>query len=296
MSKYTFAVIKLSTAGMIWGLSFTLVRWALESFSTSQLLFWRLLLAVVLGESILFIFNRPLFKASHSDIKTVRYVGLALGVSLLLQIHGLNFTTATKSAFITTTYVVMIPFFAYIFFKQKIKFYDLILAGMALLGMAFLLNLSVTEINFGDLLTVGSAATAGIQIMLIGIYAKFCVSAFRFNTYQNFWSLIAIIPFMVYEMNYKSVGFWPAEVTSRALLSLVGLAVLVSILGFYLQVSAQKDLPTSTASMLCLLEAPFSFIFATLFLQEKINALQMSGACIILFSAALSTYLGHKNA
>jgi len=39
MTVYRLAVLKLFTAAVIWGLSFTLVRWSLESFTTSQLLF-----------------------------------------------------------------------------------------------------------------------------------------------------------------------------------------------------------------------------------------------------------------
>lgn len=298
MSKYTLAVLKLFTAGVIWGLSFTLVRWALGSFSTSQLLFWRLLVSFIIGEALLFLFNRKLFSQSHSDIKSACYIGLALGLSLLFQIHGLNFTTATKSAFITTTYVIMIPFFAFILFKQKIKIYDVILAALALIGMTFLLDLfngssfSAAHLNFGDLLTVASAATAAVQIILIGIYAKFCVSPFRFNTYQNFWSLVAVLPFMFYEMTTQHISMWPESVSTQSLLGLVGLIFLVSILAFYLQVSAQKHLSTTTASMLCLLEAPFSFLFATMLLQETINSPQAFGALIIILSAFLSTYFG----
>ena len=46
--------------------------------------------------------------------------------------------------------------------------------------------------------------------------------------------------------------------------------------------------------MLCLLEAPFSFIFATILLQENISAEQAFGAFIIILSAFLSVYLEQR--
>jgi drug/metabolite transporter (DMT)-like permease len=300
MTVYRMAVLKLFTAGVIWGLSFTLVRWGLESFTTTQLLFWRFLLAFVIGEVLFFAFNRQDFKKSNSDIRIARNTGLFLGLSLLFQIHGLNFTTATNSAFITATYVVMIPFVAYILFKQKIQKYDVALAVMALSGMILLLNVfkdstfSLDHFNYGDALTIVSALTAAIQIILIGIYAKTCISPFRFNNYQTFWAFIACSPFVIYETQTKNISLWPEHVTSLALWGLILLVLTVSILAFYLQVSAQKNLPTATASMLCLLEAPFSFLFATLLLKENISPIQGFGAFIIITSAFLSVYFEQK--
>lgn len=300
MTVYRFAVLKLFTAATIWGLSFTLVRWSLESFTTSQLLFWRFLFAFVIGEALFFVFNRKDFKKSNSDIKIARNTGIFLGISLLFQIHGMNFTTATNSAFITSTYVVMIPFISYILFKQKIQKHDVALGALALGGMILLLNVfsnngfSITNFNYGDALTVGSALTAGLQIILIGIFAKQCVSSFRFNNYQTFWCLIACLPFIIYETQTKNIGLWPHQVTSLALWGIILLVLTVSILAFYLQISAQRNLPTVTASMLCLLEAPFSFIFATVLLKESISPTQALGAFVIILSAFLSVYLEQK--
>ena len=300
MTVYRFAVLKLLTAAIIWGLSFTLIRWTLESFTTSQILFWRFLFAFFIGEILFFVFNRKDYKNSHSDIKIALNTGLVLGISLLFQIHGLNFTTATNSAFITATYVVMIPFVSYFLFKQKIQKYDVLLGILALCGMMLLLNVfydssfSLAQFNFGDVLTFGSAVTAAIQITLIGVFAKRCVSPFRFNNYQTFWALIACSPFIFYEIHSKKLSLWPEHVTSLALVGMVLLILSVSIVAFYLQISAQRNLPTSTASMLCLLEAPFSFVFATLLLNESISPLQSFGAFVIVMSAFLSVFMEQR--
>lgn len=292
INAYWSAVLKLLVSGVIWGLSFTLVRWALVDFSTSQILLLRFILAFVIGEALMRIFSPDLYQKSGSDKKLAMYSGLALGLTLLFQIHGLNFTTATKSGFITTTYVVMIPFIAYLFFKQKMKISDILLGILALIGMSFLLDFfsSLKNFNFGDILTIFSALTSAFQIIFVGIYSKRCVSSFRFNNYQMLWAVPAIFPFLIYEMIQKNTGFIPAQIGWPSIVSVILLVLFVSILAFYLQISAQKKLPTSTASMLCLLEAPFSYFFASLFLAEKLTITQGVGAIVILLSAFLSVY------
>jgi drug/metabolite transporter (DMT)-like permease len=293
LSNRSKAITQLFTAALIWGASFTLVIWALESFSTSQILFWRFLIGYLLGEFILFAFNRKEFKASHSDFKIARYTGIALGLSLLFQIYGLKFTTATNSGFITATYVVMIPFVSFVVSKQKIKWLDVGFAVLALFGISLLLNLeSLSNVapNKGDLLTILSAVCAAIQIIYIGIFAKTCISPFRYNNFQNLWGLIITVPFLIYEMSTTSSGFIPEQISWKSAISLITLALAVTMLAFYLQIKAQKNLPITISSMLCLLEAPFSFLFAALLIGEHINFIQGVGAAIIMTSAALAIY------
>lgn len=284
-------MLELILAGIIWGASFTLVRLALVDFAASTLIFWRLLLAFVVGELLLFFANRELFRSSWPDARSSMLAGLFLGLSLFLQTYGLNFTTVTNSGFITALYVVLIPIIAAVFFKQKIKPHHIVLSVMAFTGMGFLLNLSEFNFHLGEILTLGAAFTAAFQIMFLGKVAKHTKSAFRFNTYQTFWSLITILPFLVFETHAKQIRLWPETVQLTSVLSLVGLALLVSVLAFYLQVRAQRILSTTTSSMLCLLEGPFAFLFAAYFLSERLNGPQFFGALVILLSCALSVFM-----
>lgn len=291
VSRYNQAVAELTLAGIIWGGSFTLVRFALVDFPASVLIFWRLFLAFILGEVLLFFINRDLFRKSWSDARTSAPAGIFLGLSLWFQTYGLNFTTVTNSGFITSLYVVLIPIIGVLFFKQKIKLHHIILSLMAFAGMGFLLNLQDLRLHIGEMLTLACAFTAAFQIMFIGKVAKHTVSAFRFNTYQTFWSMITVLPFLLFETVVQKTEIWPKAVHPQSVLSLIALALLVSLLAFYLQVRAQRTLSTTTSSMLCLLEGPFAFIFAAFFLSESLDGLQLFGALLILTSCALSVFL-----
>lgn len=291
LNQYNQAVLELIIAGIIWGGSFTLVRWALIDFSATTLIFWRFIIAFTAGEVLHFFVNKELFKNSWSDARLAMFAGLFLGLSLFFQTYGLNFTTATNSGFITSLYVVLIPIIAALFFKHKIKAHHIFLSILAFTGMGFLLNLESFSMQLGEILTLGAAFTAAFQIMFIGKVAKHAKSAFRFNTYQTFWSCITILPFLVVEVRAKNLNLWPENIQTLSLLSIVALALFVSILAFYLQVRAQRTLSTTTSSMLCLLEGPFAFIFAAYFLNERLNGLQFFGAFIILLSCALSVFM-----
>ena len=290
---YHKAVIELILAGAIWGVSFTLVKWALQDFSTSTLMFWRFLLAIVLGESLMFLFRREEYKNSFSDLWTALPAGVTLGLTLIFQTHGLNYTTATNSSFITTLYVVMIPIASFYFFKTKLEFIHIALSFLAFFGMGLLLDIyhNNSNFNYGDILTLGSAVAATFQILFVGIGARKIKNAFRFNIFQTFWCWLTVIPFLIYEIIFKNIKIIPDQYSMTSIGSIVGLAIFVSLLAFYLQIKSQKILSTTTASMLCLLEAPYSFIFASVFLNERLTPIQFLGAGIIMLSSILSVYV-----
>jgi len=277
-------------AGIIWGASFTLVRWALDDFSATTLMFWRFIIAFIIGETLHWLLNRRLFQSSWPDARAAMWPGFFLGLSLFFQTYGLNFTTATNSGFITSLYVVMIPVLGALFFKQKIFPRHLLLSVLAFVGMGFLLNLKDFHLAKGELLTLAAALTAAFQIIFIGKTAIHTKSAFRFNTYQTFWSWVTVLPFLVFEVRAQEIPLWPEQVQFHSVASVVALAIFVSLLAFYLQVRAQRVLSTTTSSMLCLLEGPFAFLFAAYFLTERLEAVQFLGAFIILLSCALSVF------
>ena len=290
VSPYTTAVIELTIAGVLWGSSFTLVRWGLEDFTAPSLLFWRYLIAFVVGEVFLRLISKKQYESSWSDSKLAVSSGVYLGAAVLLQSYALKHTTATNAGFITSLYVIIIPFLMAIFFKYKIRLRHTGLGVMAFAGMGLLLNLQDLKIAQGELLTLVSAFAAAMQIISIGKVAAKTKSPFRFNNYQIFWSLVSIVPFLIYENLENHTPIWPEHVHLKSVLAIVTLAVSVSIFACFLQVRSQRVLNTTTSSMLCLLEGPFAFFFGALFLQERLDLYQGLGAFIILSSCALSVY------
>tara|TARA_B110001454_G_scaffold219202_1_gene251971 strand:+ start:58500 stop:59396 length:897 start_codon:yes stop_codon:yes gene_type:complete len=281
------AALELLFAGALWGFGFLATKWALIDFSVADVLFYRYLLAFLIGEICLLVFDRKLFFESFSEWSLALWPGILLALLMIPQTIGLQTTTATKSAFITTLYVLILPFLNQFFFRAKvdIKFYGL--AFIALIGTMFLLNIfsESPDIITGDWWTLGSSVIAALQIIAVGILAPRSKSSFRFNSFQNFWTLICILPLYLTQDKLA----W----NSGSLISWYGifqLAIGSSIVAFTIQVRAQKTISSETASQFFLLESPFAFLFGYIFLNETLAPLQLMGAAIIL----ITTYLTLK--
>lgn len=290
---YHRAVLELFIAGMLWGVSFTFVKWALVDFKPTTIVFWRFLFAIVLAEVLYFIFDREGFKKSHNEYKIAILAGVGLGLSLIFQTIGLQTTSATNSSFITSLYVVIIPFANYLVLKSKVHWYHFAFSGVAFLGMGLLLDLPTNgfSLQSGDLFTIAVAFTSALHLMAVAHAAPRIKNGFRFNTAQTFWALILVLPFLIYDTSTKNISLIPEITSYVSVLSIAGLAIFVTLGAFYLQVRAQRVLSTTTASMLCLLEAPYSFLFASALLGEKLTPIQLLGAMVILGVSALTVYV-----
>src|SRR5437868_1926601 len=114
------AVLELIFAGALWGFGFVATQWALTTWNPQGVLLWRFAGAVVLGEVLHLFFRRGQASSSQwkKDFKRALPAGILLGTFILLQTIGLQYTSATKSGFITTLYVIFVPAFNFLLFKK----------------------------------------------------------------------------------------------------------------------------------------------------------------------------------
>lgn len=279
------AAIELIFAGFLWGYGFLATKWALLDFSVFDLLFFRHLIAFCSCELFLFIFNRKRFFLTFSEARLALWPGLLMACFILPQTIGLKYTTASKSGFITTLYVLIVPFLNQVLFKVKgdRRFYALAL--LALLGTTFLLDVYAEkpDIVIGDWWTLGCAFMAALHIIAIDKVVVRSKSAFRFNSFQNFWTLLCIFPFFIWQDRIT----WHGE-TFLPWIGIITMTIGSSIIAFTIQIRAQKVLGPETASQFFLLESPFAFLFGYLFLNETLSSIQVVGASIILLSMYLT--------
>jgi drug/metabolite transporter (DMT)-like permease len=289
------AVFELLFASALWGFGFVATQWALTTWNPQGVLVWRLAGAVVLGE-VLHLFFKPRKKLAPwtHDFKLSIPAGLLLGCFLLLQTIGLQYTSASKSGFITTLYVIFVPAVNFFFLKKKFPVKALFMAALACFGTFLLMDLrpaTLTEqINRGDLWTLASAVLAAFHIIYIGRITRKIANPFRLNNFQSLWALIAILPVVVFGSPIQH-----GALNANSMTGLVVLSAACSVLGFFIQVRAQKVLTDTTASMLFLLESPYAFFFAYLLMGDRLNYLQGVGA-VLIFGAALGTVLVERSA
>jgi drug/metabolite transporter (DMT)-like permease len=278
--------IELLVAALFWGFGFVGTVWVLPFLSPSAIIAYRFLTAFIVGICFFPWVNWREIKLIR-EIKYSVPAGLGLGLCLFLQTWGLEMTSATNSGFITTLYVVLVPFIARIFLKERLHPLHWLCVGIALFGTALIVQLGTVELNAGDLLTLACALVASVQIVYIGVITHKSKNSFVMNSLQSFW---AGAPFLA--MLLLGKGKWNILLLDRR--AWVGMIILTfgaTVLAFYLQLKAQKDMPSSLASLFYLLESPFSCLFAIIFLGEVVTPRQYLGAALILASCGLAVYV-----
>lgn len=280
------AVFELILAGALWGFGFVATQWALTTWNPVGVLIWRFAAALFLGEILYLIFRLKQKRPGDwkEDFKISIPAGLLLGSFLLLQTIGLQYTSASKSGFITTLYVVLVPVANWLVFKKRLSWIMTSLVAVALAGTFLLMGARLetfaSDINQGDLWTLVGAFVATAHIIYIGRVTQKIKNPFRMNNFQSLWALISISPVAL---------VWPelqvGTVNAKALWGIIIIASACSVLAFYIQVRAQKLLSDTTASMLFLLESPFAFFFAYLLMGDRLSDVQSLGALLILGAA-----------
>ncbi len=285
------AVLELIFAGAIWGFGFVATVWAFESFSASEITTFRFGFSFLLGCALAKSWGGH-DVSQQLILRVISFSGCFLGVTLVLQTFGLLWTTPTKSAFITTLYVVLVPLVERFLFGRSLHVLHWVCVLIAVLGMSLLVELRLGRMNYGDFLTLLCALTASGHIIWVGLHARRVNSPFMFNVWQSFFAAVISLAILPFDLKLVPLN----EVTPKAWAGLLSLSLGSTLLAFFLQVRAQKILSSPTASMLFLLESPFSLLFSFWLLGERLSASQWTGSGLILLAAALVTLLALSRA
>lgn len=291
------AIIELTFASVLWGFGFVAVVWSLRSMGPLSVSGWRFVIAAAAGFAIMMLSKRMRFHITRETIWLAAIPGFLLSFMVILQTWGLKYTTATKSGFITTLYVLMVPLIEGFFFNKKIPRTHVLAVIVALLGVALICNLPNEFIgqivnekgswNFGDLLTFICAIAASFHIIWFGLIRNRIGDPFVFNNFQSLWAGLPPLLLALF-LEPFNLPTW----SDNSLIGLLALSLGSSLVAFSLQVKAQKILSPSFASLLFLLESPFATLFGLWLLGETLNGFQWMGAALILLATGFATWTG----
>ncbi len=284
--------LELTVAAVLWGFGFVANVWCLAALSPSAIVFYRFTISGLLGLALF-----PILKIKKSEMKAEFrisiFAGVALGLCLFLQTWGLQYTTATNSGFITTLYVVIVPFVAWGVMKESLRWLHWLCVALALIGTLLVVQLESIDLNKGDALTFVCAFVASVQIVYISKVSDRSKSPFIFNTFQSLWAGLPYAIALTRSGEFMHWNLWRLD--QKGWIGFLSLTFCSTSLAFYLQIRAQKHLSSSHASLLYLMESPFSYLFAYFLLSERMAGIQMFGAFLILGSCVVATRAEVKN-
>ena len=211
-------------------------------------------------------------------------VGLAMFVGVTLQQVALLYTTAGKTAFITTVYIVLVPLAA-VLLGQRVRAVQWGGAVLAFAGVYFLSAHGETTINTGDLLVLICSFFWMAQILLIDRYAR-AVDAIELCFMQM---IICTIGSAVLAAIYESLAWsdiWGAALPILyAGLFSCGVAYTCQILG-------QAYVEPTQAAILMSTEAIFAAVAGWIVLGEMMSGVQLLGCALLLGGALMAQVRG----
>lgn len=131
--------LELLLAGLLWGYGFVATVFVLEFLDAPAVIFYRFVGAFLLGAVILLALRIPA-SVWWSEAKRSFWLGSVLGLTLVLQAWGLVSTTPTKSAFLTTLYVLLVPLFAVWLGWEKFRKSHWFFVVLALVGIVLMVE------------------------------------------------------------------------------------------------------------------------------------------------------------
>ena len=114
--------------------------------------------------------NKNIKNINHLEMVGGLVCGLCLFAGYAFQNYGLMQTTPSKSAFITSVSVILVPVILSIFRIKKVDFKIWISVSLATVGLYILLNPSGGEVNIGDILTFGCALSFALHVIAQDYY------------------------------------------------------------------------------------------------------------------------------
>jgi len=288
MSRILKAHLLLILVTFIWGATFVQIKGALRD--VSPMLFNAL--RMVLATGALLVLNLPHLR--RMDAKTVLdgvRVGLFLWAGYEFQTAGLRLTTPSKSAFLTSISVVLVPVFLALFWRKTVGRWT-VLGVLAAFAGLFLLTVpsgagfgNFTGANFGDLLTLGCAIAFAFQIIFVG-------RATQSHPFQ---------PIAVLQIATAAVLMIPSvpllehahiHWTWRVIAALLVTAMLSTALAFTVQSWAQQFMSATNAALIFALEPVFAWLTAYAVLGEALKLRAAIGAGLIVVALLASEILG----
>lgn len=273
---------------VFWGVTFPLIRGALEDLGPLQFVGWRFTLAALAFVPLVLASGR-----ARAALKATAGVGILLGmisgISYFSQTWGLQTVPAGRAAFITGTNVVMVPLLAPLFRAGRPVWTDFAAAALA---------------------------TAGLYLMTAGDGGL----GRRFGT-GDLWVLLCALSYAVYLLVLQRVLARPRNAVALAFLQIASIAVvsdivlgvagpvritwtpwvlgallfcatLATVVTFWLQARFQGETTAQRVALIFALEPVFATVFAWWLLGETMGPIGGLGAILVLIAVLGAEFLG----
>ena len=264
------ATLLLTAVTAIWGSTFFLIRDVVQQISPADFLAIRFTIAAV---AMMAVFWRPMLALDRRELTVGVGLGLLYAAAQLLQTVGLAHTEASRSGFITGTYVVLTPVLGAVLLRERIPRSTWVAVLMAAAGLATL-SLRGIGLGFGETVTLLAAVIYALHIIGLGRYSSPATAA-GLSTLQMVViaavSLVAAAP-----------GGVELATGGHAWASVLYMALIAGAVALWAQTWAQSHLAATRAAIVMTLEPVFAAAFAVALGGESLTSRIILGGAMVL--------------
>jgi drug/metabolite transporter (DMT)-like permease len=279
LNRRLLADLALAVCALIWGATFVVIKNALTDISVIAYMAIRFGLAAIV---MAVIYWRAVRGLTSRAIWAGAQIGFFMFGGYVFQIAGLKFTTPSKAAFITGTFVVFVPILLAFFGRRRIGSWIWAGAVAVLSGLYFLTvpPEGFGALNHGDPIVFGCAIMFALHMIFIGRYVgEHSVAALSFMQVATTAFLSAALLPLAAAAGWEHPRIaWTGNVIFAIVLTALGATVIC----FSLQTWAQQYAAPSHAAILVSLEPVFAAITSIALGGEHLSARFLTGAALIL--------------
>lgn len=266
--------IYMVIATIFFGMTYVLTKICLNYSTELHIISFRFLIAFVI--SLIFL-QKKIFPIKIKEILYSLILSVLLFMVFITMTIGVKYTTATNASFLISLSVIFIPFFSWIFNKEKPKKSIFIVLIIALIGIMLLTLDKNLEFHIGDILCLICSLLFSFHVLITERFVKnnnpITLGVLQFGG-------VALLSFLVqYPIEKftlpKNEKFW---------ISLMILSVFCTALAYIIQTVSQKKLSSTLIGLILSLEPIFSGIFGYFILNEYLSPQQYMGAFLLLIS------------
>ncbi|MBN3787855.1 DMT family transporter [Burkholderia sp. Ac-20353] len=264
---------------VLWGWSFVAIHESLQVLSASAFNAYRFLI----GAAVMFIaLLRRKGKIDWRETSRGVLPGFVLFLAFAFQTAGIAFTTASNASFITGLAVIFAPVFAFWLLQIRPNRQQIIGAIVAAIGLA-LLTVQDLSVHTGNMLVVGCAVFTALHIVVLSKRSKEAdvellafVQVLVVGLLSLGWSLAT---------RQFSVPHAPQAIWTAVIVGIGGTAI-----GYFVQTKAQVESPPSRIALILVLEPVFGGLFGYLIGGDRLSAVNLVGAAMILLAMIVTEY------
>ncbi len=281
LTRFQADLLLLLTAA-VWGSGFIAQRVAAPSLSIYFFNGGRFLLGAIL----LFPLIRFKLTINSKDRLGVALAGSILFAAGAFQQAGMQTTSAGNAGFITGLYVVFVPIFLFIIWREKQNLNVWFAAVLAVFGMFLLSSNGVFQISRGDFLEFIGAILWAFHVIVVSRSIRhvhplhFAVGQFLICAALNLITGFIIEP--------ASIQLIPTLWWTIIYNGIASVAI-----GFTLQGIGQKYAPPTDAALILSMESVFAAVLGYLFLHERFSTVQLIG-CLLVMAAIILAQIPQK--